>query len=65
MWDISEESSIGQGLVNPSSDAERTHDSVVEDVAWHKTEEHIFGSVGDDKKLKIWDSRQSGATQTV
>lgn len=30
---------------------------VVEDVAWHILHEHIFGSVGDDKKLMIWDTR--------
>ena len=31
------------------------HTSVVEDVAWHTTSPSIFGSVGDDKQLLIWD----------
>ena len=31
---------------------------VVEDVAWHLHHENIFGSVADDKKLMIWDTRE-------
>merc|ERR1711959_18806 len=31
---------------------------VVEDVAWHHHHEYIFGSVGDDKKLLVWDTRK-------
>jgi histone-binding protein RBBP4 len=30
----------------------------VEDVAWHLKHEYLFGSVGDDKKLLLWDTRQ-------
>jgi len=44
---------------------ERGHDSVVEDVAWHKSDKSLFGSVGDDKKLKLWDLRQTGPTQVI
>ena len=29
-----------------------------QDVAWHNHHSHIFGSVGDDKQLIIWDTRQ-------
>jgi WD40 repeat protein len=29
----------------------------VEDVAWNNFDEFIFSTVGDDKKLKIWDLR--------
>lgn len=32
---------------------------------WHKSDKHLFGSVGDDKKLKLWDIRQPQATQVV
>eukprot|EP00127_Corallochytrium_limacisporum_P005227 Clim_evm44s201 gene=Clim_evmTU44s201 len=42
-------------------EAQRTftgHADVVEDVAWHKLHEALFGSVGDDKKLMIWDTRK-------
>ena len=35
------------------------HLGVVEDVAWHSKHEHIFGSVGDDKQLLLWDTRRA------
>ncbi|XP_063727719.1 chromatin assembly factor 1 p55 subunit-like [Symsagittifera roscoffensis] len=41
------------------------HESVVEDVSWHLLHAHIFGSVGDDKKLLIWDSRNKGSKPTT
>ncbi|KAI5116430.1 hypothetical protein M0805_000209 [Coniferiporia weirii] len=34
------------------------HTSVVGDVDWHATEEYTFASVGDDKQLMIWDTRE-------
>ena len=37
------------------------HDGVVEDVAWHSKHEYLFGSVGDDKKLVIWDTRRDAS----
>lgn len=33
------------------------HKAVVEDVAWHVLHDSVFGSVGDDHKLMIWDTR--------
>lgn len=33
------------------------HVGVVEDVAWHVQHENLFGSVGDDRQLLIWDTR--------
>lgn len=33
------------------------HTAVVEDVAWHLLHDSMFGSVGDDKKLLLWDTR--------
>ena len=35
------------------------HTSVVEDVAYHLHHANLFGSVGDDAKLMIWDLRDS------
>ena len=35
------------------------HTNVVEDVAWHLHNPQLFGSVGDDCKLMIWDTRDS------
>lgn len=34
------------------------HSGVVEDVAWHQHHTDIFGSVGDDKQLILWDTRK-------
>ncbi len=33
----------------------------MQDVAWHSKHEYMFGSVGDDKQLIIWDTRQPAA----
>ncbi|XP_020818413.1 probable histone-binding protein Caf1 [Drosophila serrata] len=33
------------------------HTAAVEDVAWHAFHVSLFGSVGSDKKLMIWDTR--------
>lgn len=41
------------------------HSSVVEDVAWHLHHETYFGSVGDDKRLLMWDTRQAKSTSQV
>lgn len=35
------------------------HTAVVEDVAWHLLHDSIFGSVSDDRKLMLWDTRSS------
>lgn len=35
------------------------HTAVVEDVAWHLLHDAMFGSVGDDKKLMLWDTRSN------
>jgi histone-binding protein RBBP4 len=33
------------------------HTATVEDVAWHARDVHLAGSVGDDKRLCLWDVR--------
>ena len=35
----------------------QAHDSIVEDVAWNNFDEVVFATVGDDRRLKLWDSR--------
>lgn len=35
---------------------------MVEDVAWHAHHRNIFGSVGDDFRLVLWDTRQDPET---
>jgi len=37
----------------------------VEDVAWHLRHEYLFGSVGDDQYLLIWDLRAPSVTKPV
>eukprot|EP00170_Pyropia_yezoensis_P003565 contig_14881_g3575 len=38
----------------------RQHDGVVEDVSWNHLEAHLLASVGDDRRLLVWDNRASG-----
>jgi len=55
VWDINATSSnvlTQEPVVNFEA-----HSSIVEDVAWNNFDEFIFSTVGDDKKLKIWDIR--------
>lgn len=39
------------------------HTAVVEDVAWHLLHESLFGSVADDQKLMIWDTRSNNTNK--
>lgn len=41
------------------------HESVVEDVSWHSKNENLFGSVGDDGNVILWDLRTNKAQQSV
>ena len=43
----------------------QAHASVVEDVAWHLSHDYLFGSVGDDKQLFIWDLRASNVEKPL
>jgi histone-binding protein RBBP4 len=60
MWDIA------SSLTTPSATAPelaplatyRAHESVVEDVSFHRHHKDLFGSVGDDKKVIVWDKRK-------
>ncbi|UZJ52163.1 hypothetical protein CBS101457_001483 [Exobasidium rhododendri] len=37
------------------------HSSVVGDVAWHNLQENTFASVGDDRMMLVWDTREKAA----
>ncbi|CDP20641.1 unnamed protein product [Coffea canephora] len=54
LWDIS---ALPSDKVLEASFMYQDHESVVEDVSWHLKNENLFGSVGDDCRLIIWDSR--------
>lgn len=64
VWDIRDESMLGSQMVRPKQEF-KEHDGVVEDVCWHKIEKDIFGSVGDDKKIRLWDMRQQKSVYVV
>ncbi|KAI9485210.1 MAG: WD40-repeat-containing domain protein [Benjaminiella poitrasii] len=42
----------------------RSHTKAVMDVAWHMRHDSIFASVGDDKHLMIWDTREESNQPT-
>ncbi|KAL0422319.1 UNVERIFIED_CONTAM: WD-40 repeat-containing protein MSI1 [Sesamum latifolium] len=43
----------------------KIHEGVVEDVAWHLRHEYLFGSVGDDQYLHIWDLRTPSVSKPI
>ncbi|CAK9224331.1 unnamed protein product [Sphagnum troendelagicum] len=57
LWDI--RGTYKQGRVVEALQIYQGHVGVVEDVAWHVQNEHLFGSVGDDRQLLVWDTRTS------
>ncbi|CAI0445351.1 unnamed protein product [Linum tenue] len=59
LWDVS---AVAQDKV---LDAFHAHESVVEDVDWHLKNENLFGSVGDDCQLMIWDLRTNRTQSSV
>jgi len=59
LWDINNPTGKSVAATSIFAGA-KGHTSVVEDVAWHAHHAEIFGSVGDDKKLLIWDTRTPG-----
>ncbi|KAF5176558.1 Histone-binding protein msi1 [Thalictrum thalictroides] len=46
------------GVLDPKA-TYQFHEGVVGDVSWHLRDENLFGSVGDDGQLAIWDLRSS------
>ncbi|KAL3635275.1 hypothetical protein CASFOL_019822 [Castilleja foliolosa] len=43
----------------------KANEGTVEDVAWHMKNEYLFGSVGEDKFMHIWDLRSPSVTKSV
>jgi histone-binding protein RBBP4 len=56
IWDIS---AVTNNSVNvePLVSLNAAHSSIIEDVAWNHFDQNIFTTIGDDKKMKIWDMR--------
>jgi histone-binding protein RBBP4 len=59
LWDLRE-----AGMEVNATQKRSGHQSVVEDVDWHKQYAHLFGSVGDDGHLLLWDVREEGDVPT-
>jgi histone-binding protein RBBP4 len=56
LWDIQAAKPSENKMLSPLQ-VFKGHSSVIEDVCWHVHHENLFGSVGDDKQLMIWDTR--------
>ncbi|GMT00568.1 hypothetical protein PENTCL1PPCAC_22742, partial [Pristionchus entomophagus] len=61
LWDVQAPNIQGGSL--DAKSIFKGHTAVVEDVAWHVLHQSIFGSVGDDRKLMIWDTRMNTPTK--
>ncbi|KAK4048583.1 Histone acetyltransferase type B subunit 2 [Microbotryomycetes sp. JL221] len=61
-WDVNAYTK-GESSIEPLT-VYKGHTAIVEDVAWHCLQDSIFGSVGDDRQLLLWDTRgNSGAVK--
>ena len=58
-WDVNQHSGT-PGAVLDALCTHVGHNDVVEDVQWHPMHEQLFGSVGDDGRLCLWDTRHRG-----
>ncbi|XP_006837888.2 WD-40 repeat-containing protein MSI1 [Amborella trichopoda] len=56
LWDIS---TMPQQQVLEAKEVYDVHEGVVGDLSWHLKHEYLFGSVGEDCRLNIWDLRSS------
>jgi histone-binding protein RBBP4 len=63
LWDLSEAKSSdvqAKNIWNANNDS-----AVIEDVAWHHYSQYLFGSVGDDNKIMIWDIRKDNNSNAI
>ncbi|RXN31896.1 histone-binding RBBP7 isoform X1 [Labeo rohita] len=61
LWDIS--AVPKEGKIVDAKTIFTGHTAVVEDVSWHLLHESLFGSVADDQKLMIWDTRSNNTAK--
>lgn len=62
LWDVN--GVLGAKKADPGTQIKplttfKGHTKVVEDVDWHPKDDQMFGSVGDDRVVRIWDCRAS------
>ena len=60
LWDVSAAYRAGStpGTQITTTNTFSCHTATVEDVAWHCKDSNMIGSVGDDQRICIWDTRQ-------
>lgn len=58
----SSSSSHSAAELQPMYKIANAHSETIEDVAWHCFHKDLFGTVGDDKLLQIWDIREAATT---
>jgi len=61
LWDVNDKPGEGRRL--DAKTIYTGHTAVVEDVAWHLLHVNLFGSVADDQRLMIWDTRSSNTSK--
>uniref|UniRef100_A0A667WA29 Retinoblastoma binding protein 4, like n=1 Tax=Myripristis murdjan TaxID=586833 RepID=A0A667WA29_9TELE len=61
LWDIG--AGPKEGKIVDAKTIFTGHTAVVEDVSWHLLHESLFGSVADDQKLMIWDTRSNNTSK--
>ena len=57
LWDVG--GTPREGRILDAQTVYTGHTAVVEDVSWHLLHESLFGSVADDQKLMVWDTRSN------
>lgn len=55
LWDIGN----FEKNIKPTITFEDAHTDIINDVKWHSSEAHIFGSVSEDSTMKLFDKRSS------
>lgn len=61
LWDINEAKQVDI----QAKSIFQGHSEAVEDVDWHRFHANVFGSVGDDELLILWDARQQTTIKKV
>ncbi|XP_057495444.1 WD-40 repeat-containing protein MSI2-like isoform X2 [Actinidia eriantha] len=62
LWDVS---AMPENKLMDATHVYEAHGNIVGDVDWHLKDENLFGSVGDDCYLMIWDLRTNKPQHSV
>ncbi|KAK4765036.1 hypothetical protein SAY86_026126 [Trapa natans] len=62
LWDVS---AVAEAKAVDAMHIYEGHENAVGDATWHLKDENLFGSVGDDCQLMIWDLRTNKAEKCV